>query len=423
MRMILRELLKMVQLLFLIFLLFAYAMFQGGFVSWFLFYSLVPLLVYMITLLFYPLSNFSVTRNIKKSYLEAGDSLQVDIEIKRKYPIPLMYLRIEEIYSDSIHYFDIGKMKYQEMTRAEGYNEKRSMRTLIFPWFKREKIVTYYLNHLPRGKHKRKAMRIQTGELFGFINKEAIIETENELIIYPKIKPIKLLQTARQLDSGNSPSTLVNEKHTNIVSGVREYIPGDRFSWIDWKTTARKNTVMTKEFEQEKDTQLGVVLDLCGGKSENKLAFEGTIDLVASLLSVLQRKHFAASFLSVGESSVYFPPTVLQFQTNQIQSYLASVTLEENDAFVRQFENDYKRFPKGVSLVIIIRRLDEAKQRMFLQLKKIHPHIYVFLLKAKKEVTPADENIKHSLASANIQVRLITERELLRPEIEVKITS
>ncbi len=40
-------------------------MFQGGFVSWFIFYSFIPFALYSILLSFYPLSEMKVSRTIK----------------------------------------------------------------------------------------------------------------------------------------------------------------------------------------------------------------------------------------------------------------------------------------------------------------------------------------------------------------------
>ena len=50
---------------------FMFAMFQGGFVSWFLFYTFLPFVLYSFVLFFYPLSSFDVERKlIKKNILQ-----------------------------------------------------------------------------------------------------------------------------------------------------------------------------------------------------------------------------------------------------------------------------------------------------------------------------------------------------------------
>lgn len=47
---------KLVSIFLLAIILFCYSMFQGGFVSWFLFYAYVPILLYVLLVLAYPLT-------------------------------------------------------------------------------------------------------------------------------------------------------------------------------------------------------------------------------------------------------------------------------------------------------------------------------------------------------------------------------
>ena len=56
-------------------------------------------------------------------------------------------------------------------------------------------------------------------------------------------------------------SNLQFQRDTSLVAGVRQYQPGDRFSWIDWKATARTNEMMAKEFEIRQSSDLLIVLD------------------------------------------------------------------------------------------------------------------------------------------------------------------
>lgn len=52
---------------------FSYAMFQGGFVSWFLFYSFLPFGLYGVAVLLYPLKKWNVTRDMKLQPRFAGE--------------------------------------------------------------------------------------------------------------------------------------------------------------------------------------------------------------------------------------------------------------------------------------------------------------------------------------------------------------
>ena len=61
-----------VGLLFLLVVAFVYAMFQGGFVSWFLFYLIVPISLYSLLLYMNSLNDIVVERIIETGKVQSG---------------------------------------------------------------------------------------------------------------------------------------------------------------------------------------------------------------------------------------------------------------------------------------------------------------------------------------------------------------
>ena len=70
-----------------------------------------------------------------------------------------------------------------------------------------------------------------------------------------------------------------------MATGIREYQPGDRFSWIHWKTFARTNELMTKEFEERQSHDVLIVLD-----RESSQAFEAMVTFTASMIRSIVKK-------------------------------------------------------------------------------------------------------------------------------------
>src|SRR5690625_2007248 len=95
----------------LFFLPYTYAMFQGGFVSWFLFFSLLPIWIYLIGLWIYPIHRWHVDRILAREHLQAGDSLKITINVKRKIPFPIFYCMLTEIIPPSLEREDVGFQK------------------------------------------------------------------------------------------------------------------------------------------------------------------------------------------------------------------------------------------------------------------------------------------------------------------------
>lgn len=112
---------KLVSLLFFTAVTYAYAMFQGGFVSWFLFYSFLPISIYSLLIAIYPIRTFQVTRSINQEQFSVGEQLVGTITIKRNVPFPLFYLIVEDILPE--------KLSEQKLMKEP--------KRLLFPWFKK----------------------------------------------------------------------------------------------------------------------------------------------------------------------------------------------------------------------------------------------------------------------------------------------
>src|SRR5699024_522466 len=112
-------------IIILLLILFSFAMFQGGFTAWFLFLSFLPIFLYHLTLLLYPINKWQVTRELSRQRLEAGDQVIVNIVIQRKIPFPLYYCILEEVFPESLNKQDTRQEKYKQMSNPASLNIKR----------------------------------------------------------------------------------------------------------------------------------------------------------------------------------------------------------------------------------------------------------------------------------------------------------
>lgn len=77
--------------------IFSYAMFQGGFVSWFVFFTVSPFLVYALLFLVVREDILLVERKIEPNHIERGQSAKVFITIERRTRFPFAYIMMEEL--------------------------------------------------------------------------------------------------------------------------------------------------------------------------------------------------------------------------------------------------------------------------------------------------------------------------------------
>ncbi|WP_085993326.1 DUF58 domain-containing protein [Oceanobacillus senegalensis] len=422
-----RRSLKLFGSLFFIFslmaILFSYAMFQGGFVSWFLFTGFFPILLYQFLFLLYPMQNWVITRKLSTPVIRAGESISVTIDIKRKVPFPLYYVILEEVFSESLHRVDSGQDKYAYMDQPNLLNIPRDVKKAVFPGFKRQMTLQYTMGQVPRGQHRLRAVRVKTADIFGFVKKVMIFPLEDELLVHPSLLQVEMNGKISSFEQGATSASINTFTNTNVVTGVREYEPGDRFSWIDWKQTARKNKMMTKEFEQEKSTRILLVLDNCFYERLNTLAYEASIELTWSLMESIRRNNINVGMLSIsgGNENSYFPMQRDAVSQKRIIHHLAQLSPSGNRPFPTRLKEQLMRMGSGDMVMVVTTNMDEMFKQTIQQMNKRMKKIRILYIESFPFIPEDVREMKQQLQTEGVGVQIITEEELVKKPVEVNV--
>lgn len=294
---------RFIVVLLLMVITFSYAMFQGGFVSWFLFYTLIPFLLFSFVLTFMPIQIKEVKRETKPKRLSRGDTATVTIHFKIKCWIPLALLTVRELGLNS----DIV-----EKTKGSS--------NIFFVGFKRKFHWNYEIPNLQRGEIQFSTLQLTFTDFFGWTVRHKFIEEKNSVIVYPKTTDVKYRPLQLQFDQGGVLSPYSFIKDTSMVTSVRDYQAGDRFSWIHWKSFAKNETLRTKDFEERQSEEKIIVLD-----TTTKKHFEEVIELSASVLQAAVKNHEDVSFFIAGEHQKFYPQIKSYSQLEEIMRQLAVV--------------------------------------------------------------------------------------------------
>lgn len=117
---------------------FCYAMFQGGFVSWFVFFTVSPFLLYAFIFLLVKEDILLVERKIEPSHVESGQSAKVTITVERKTRFPFAYMMMEELVNSEA----------LVQSRVQGTN------SIKFVGFRKKFSWDYVLENMSRGEHR-----------------------------------------------------------------------------------------------------------------------------------------------------------------------------------------------------------------------------------------------------------------------------
>lgn len=106
---------------------------------------------------------------------------------------------------------------------------------------------------------------LRSGDPFGMFISEKQIASQNKLIVLPYIEEIARFPEPPGNIQGGRAIRQKSLEATSFASGVREYQPGDPLNRIDWKSSARRDKFMVKEFDQDPQGDVWVIVD---GNSE-----------------------------------------------------------------------------------------------------------------------------------------------------------
>jgi uncharacterized protein (DUF58 family) len=390
---------KLLVLSMLVVITFSYAMFQGGFVSWFLFFSFSPFVLLSLAVSFYPLKDVEVKRVLTKTDYHAGEPLKVQIRLNRKVRFPLLYLVVEDLLP--------GRLKFAHQVKKS--------KIILIPGFKKEFSFEYELENLPRGEHLFRDVRLKTGDLLGLIEKEQKVTTPNQIIVYPAYTEMLYRPFENHYEQGMTASRERVQRDTSIAIGVREYQPGDRFSWINWKASAKRNDIMTKEFEQRQSHDVLVIMDC---NQDNR--FELVVSFTASIVRAILRKGAQVGLISYGAERTSFPIRGGEAQQHQIFYHLAKIEDTSKLPLDRALELEGFLTQQNASILLVTAQLTKPLLEKVSFLSKRKGTIVIFLMKEAKGSLSSNELSLKSMATARgIRVVLVHEGQFANAFSEV----
>lgn len=137
---------------------------------------------------------------------------------------------------------------------------------------------------LRRGVHSSGSVVATTGAPFGFARTTRVLEVPTEMTVVPRWVDLRSFPI---LEPSSFPSDVLHERARTGAGqeylGVREYRPGDPQRAVHWKTTARVGRLHVREFEEEVQSRVSLVLAGADAGTPPDSAFEALVSAAASI--------------------------------------------------------------------------------------------------------------------------------------------
>jgi uncharacterized protein (DUF58 family) len=114
-----------------------------------------------------------------------------------------------------------------------------------------------------RGKYGFRDLDLATRAPFGIVERRVTIPLPEQLYVYPRIGRLtrRWFQLQRQTSENRLGQRHDRSAQQEEYHGLRDYRAGDSSRWIHWRTSARRGELMVKEFEQQNEQDLAILID------------------------------------------------------------------------------------------------------------------------------------------------------------------
>lgn len=227
-----------------------------------------------------------------------------------------------------------------------------------------------------RGRYRLGPIQLRTSDPFGLFPMERDLTPTTNVVIYPLTFDISQFALPVGLLPGGDALRRRTHYVTTNAAGVRDYAPGDSFSRIHWRSTARRNRLIVKEFELDPLADIWLVPDMSvfgqvaakpkAAPAEElplwmqteeftlpETTEEYVVAISASLAQYFLRHDRAVGMLGYGQSNEIVQPDRGERQRSRILETLSVLRAEGDVPITDMLAAELHLFPRGTTLIVV----------------------------------------------------------------------
>lgn len=140
-----------------------------------------------------------------------------------------------------------------------------------------------------------------------------------------------------------------------VFADYKDYVPGDDFRTIDWKVYARTDKFFVKQFEEERDMAVHIIMDASAsmdyGRRITKFDYASMIGLGFAYMALRNNEKF--NFSTFAESLNYLRAKKGLSQLLSILDILEKLKVRGKSELRKAFD-EYKKYVRSRSFIVII---------------------------------------------------------------------
>jgi uncharacterized protein (DUF58 family) len=242
-------------------------------------------------------------RRTSNSRAFCGDELVLESSLGNPRPLPLPWVEVWEQLPADLEPDGPAERSYAQPDRVWVHRGVALWPYQRLRWQRR-------LRCRKRGVFRLGEMHLRTGDPFGFFERERTRRDDLELLVYPRVAPLRTLALPLRHPSLDvvSPSSPVADP--TRTAAIRDYHPEDARRMIHWPTTARRGSLQVRVLEPATSLHVSLLLDVRGftfGAYRGEL-LELTLSALASIAVFLQNRGAPVALLANTTPPLVVPP-------------------------------------------------------------------------------------------------------------------
>ena len=275
--------------------------------------------------------NKIIAERILPEKFSNGDENSIQVTIQNNYPFILYVTIIDEVPEQ----FQIRNFNLKEKL---GPSKSRS--------------ITYKLSPTQRGEYHFGNLNIYASSVLGLIAKRYTFSSNAMVKTYPSFKQLRkfeLLNFNKNIQEYGLKK-IRRIGHTMEFEQIKDYVLGDDLRTINWKATAKSNSLMVNQFQDEKSQPIYCIIDK--GRVM-KMPFNGlslldyAINSTLIISNVALKKHDKAGMLSFSKKVENV--VVAERRTSQMTLILESLYNIDTDFFESDFSRLYTNLKRRIT--------------------------------------------------------------------------
>ena len=307
------------------------------------------------------LTDVTANRHLSSMKIFTGESIRVELTITNNKVLPAPWIDIRESLPAGMS-TDLrtipGPTGSKILKRVTSLNPNENIRWGIS------------LLGTSRGFYKIGPTIARTGDLFGFFQREEILEhPTSQVVVYPRVFELEEFGLDSSRPFGDLRGGMKIFEDPVLISGIRDYLPTDNLRRIDWAATARTNKLQSRIYEPSRSHALIIALNIPtfrqnvpsfrkSWEGSDPVLLERAISLAASIAYWASKNKLAVGLVANGalpnaDQTIRIGAGNKPEQLIQILEALAAVTIFTTGPLSDELDQLKHPLPIGSTIVTI----------------------------------------------------------------------